>query len=204
MTRFIAILLLFFCQVIFCQEYHFDYFIEYKNQERGGISSYFINSNESNYFLSRYDNDGTNFEARLYEKNSDLIHFFELKNLSNSVQITYKETQPRKKSNYINNYFIETNIEIINDSLKKIFVYAYSNKKKKRFSRKMEVLFDNTDVKISKEIFNHFFHGTLIDREIEYPNGIPTKVNIVYENGNKVEYTLTQKKQINTTIKANN
>ena len=155
------------------KNYVFDYFLEYVNHI--GISTILINSKDSSYYLIRNAYNKDNYTCLLKDQNSNNIEKYEIKNNTNSIDLVYIKTEPKKKKTYKNKYIIESIIEE-SEFEKKLTILAFSDKKKKKISRKLIVEFDKTEAQFSKDIIDYFFHGTLIDNEIKIPKGIPLKI----------------------------
>ena len=179
------------------KNYVFDYFLEYENHI--GVSTILINSKDSSYYLIRNAYNKDNYTCLLKDQNSNNIEKYEIKNNTNSIELVYIKTEPKKKKTYKNKYIIESTIEE-SEFEKKLTILAFSDKKKKKISRKLIVEFDKTEAQFSKDIIDNFFHGTLIDKEIKIPKGIPLKIEVFYENNNPIIFNVIQKKKISTSL----
>ncbi len=202
------IIFVFFISLLFvskdCREkYYFDYLIEYKSvfKTKKGyyINSFFINSKDDDYSMKLVESE-SQFKGIINDNQSESIHYFDVKNLPNSIFIKYINSEFREVNEYKNPYLLESYIEKKEDSTSMLTILAFKNKNKRKFSRKIVINYDNSDLNFPKSIINFFSHGTLIDREIKFPKGIPTKINVLHENLNEVEYTLFKKEKINTTL----
>ena len=178
------------------ESYYFDYLIKYKNGETGYISNYCSNSIDSDYFVTGTDNFG-----RLIDNKSNVINCFELINSTNNVNFIFKDSFLKPKSKYKKAYFIENRVEVLDENIKKITVMAFENNKKKKYSYKIILHLDNTEIFASKIILNNFFHGNFTNLEIENMKGIPFQIEYFHENGIYSREKLIQIKAINTTLK---
>lgn len=198
MKNCLFIIVCFFCFNAISQEYQFDYFLEYRNYPSNSVSSYFINSENTNYYLylKPYENQ---LEGNLESIDSDNIHLFNVTTENNSIVFNYKDSQKKKIKDETNPYRIESTIVKNTDGTSTLTIFGYRNKRKKN-PRKMEVIYDNSNFYYPKRLVEDLFHGTLNNREIETPKGIPLKINILFENGYEVRSTNIKKQKTNITL----
>lgn len=120
MKTFLSIVVLFICQNLFCQEYHFDYYTVYefkKNEKEKAINTkeiYYSNSKDTSYvffvkinngkmtdcFITDYKNQKTLFFTKSDSSMSDMTSF----NFVTILDIDLKECRSIKNFEYQINY----------------------------------------------------------------------------------------------------
>jgi hypothetical protein len=180
--------------------YLFDSYIEYKEKNTGNINFYLSNTKDNSYYLFGYDYGGENIKGSITDKISNYSHNFIVKNTLNAINFDYVYSALIVSHNYENNFFIEKKEEKLDSIKTKLTIYAYYKKKRKRYSRKIEIIFDNSNYKTQIDLISIFSHGTFIDKTIELPNGFPLEINVDYANGNFRNFILTKNKTINTQL----
>ena len=96
-----------------------------------------------------------NYTCLLKDQNSNNIEKYEIKNNTNSIELVYIKTEPKKKKTYKNKYIIESIIEE-SEFEKKLTILAFSDKKKKKISRKLIVEFDKNEDQFLTEFLLEF------------------------------------------------
>ncbi|KQT22598.1 hypothetical protein ASG22_15190 [Chryseobacterium sp. Leaf405] len=87
MKKLISLFLFFAFVTIFSQEYHFDYYINYKNEIRRDnipelhFSNEIINSNDHSYAIRFTNGQDKGFVAKIHDFTSNVEHHFILKNI---------------------------------------------------------------------------------------------------------------------------
>lgn len=214
MKKGIFILLLFFYQNVFCQEYFFDTILEYdysttKNPSEGTLF-FMVNSKNNGYvfFLNTSDKisqgsiiDFTSKKSYCY-KSKDRTEF-EYFCANNSIPTLF----PEKKSNRQFDFNTEE-LEGINSKILITKVKTSKSRKRKIIDtitieiKKNDFVFDYNLLKFfSKQYFN--------DEDLSFlGNKLPNRISFEYKNGFKRTFKLNKSQKINsllsTTKKINN
>jgi hypothetical protein len=206
MQKFITIVIFFFYQTVFCQEYYFDVFLEYeKSYNQNDV--FMLNSSNDDYVFYCYTISGQ-LEGKIVDHKNNIEHYYTVKNIKGSIEFKYvysKKTNYKKEELPCNmkteNFEIKT-VDI--DSLNKSYeIIEYANKKKKRIYQNASISMMKIDSKIIPSlVYGYFNHFAICDRNlVKFPkNYIPKHIKINYSNNEVREVNLTQNKEINTLL----
>jgi hypothetical protein len=197
------IFFLFFFVRIFSQEYHFDRFIQYRNNFNGSIYFFMTSSLNTNYIFTGINNRNDEIYGSIIDDNyKNRLGVFSVKNINNSVSFIFDkivELEPRNNKTFTKYYFTKNEIKI--DSTKtKIVILTYTSPKLKNVKRTIEIIYDNTQEKFTTNFLNTFSHGSFLNTDFNVSIGVPLKIIMDYKNGNIVSYDILTNKRINTTL----
>ena len=205
LKKVLYILLIFICQNIFSQEYHFDRFYEFTSKEEG-VCFFMLNSSDKNYLFF-----GTSYNSKLtgyiFDYKTAEFHYYDVSNVINGLNFNYQNTKKTQASYSGNNIdtkihfdYTVTKIDSIKESVK---IVGYKQNRKRSNFAEVELIYDKSNndyifhISVLKFISHHFFD----DREIEnVSNRLPSLISYDYYNGAKFSYGLTKKQKINTTL----
>lgn len=196
MNKLFLIALFFFCQNMFCQEYHFDKAILYtrtdiENNNTQYLSIFINSKNQSYHFVS--SSWGNEMNCYLIDKNTKMSHKYYLENLKDVTDFTYeyswKFSLPNHEVNCEN--FVVNEIKL--DSLHtKIEAINYSNKKKKRIDYQYTFILKPIDVPILNTITTILQHHQQLDC-LEFTisqNNIPSSIKYRCNKGCNLNFDL--------------
>ncbi len=199
MKKIILFLIIIFSKNAFCQDYHFDKFLQYSEIDRAEIII-MTNTKDSSYFFL-HSNRGNHFEGRIIDSKNKMYHSFLLKNYNNSILFEYIESDSivmKTPCKDIDNYFkIEENpIDTISSNFK---IIKYKSLSKKAIIQTAD--FDAKKVDYNTEnILNTFFSHFIYCQKITVPNYLPTSIVLDYRNGIKVKSVLKKDVNLNTVL----
>ncbi len=203
MKLFFQIIVLLFCQNLFCQEYHFDGFLEYKNSISGDNSLYFYNSNNEVYYLNVYKRFETIYGGIRDTKNK-ILHEHEVTNKVNSIKFNYLFSRKLKLKKNSRKYFYDITEKKIDSSKTEVIILVYNDKKKKKSSSKIELIIDNSELIANENILFSFTDGIVNDVNSKITPGIPISIKVDFPTGLKCYYTLIKKEKTNTILTVDN
>ncbi len=162
MKKFLAITVLFICQNVFCQAYHFDREVLYKETSKAytgetTVTIFFNSTNESYYFVSR--SWGNDITAYLVDNTTNSIHNFFTDTSKDSNQFTYLDSTNFEH----NNCEIDCSKNTIEEkknagTYSMITCNEYTTKKKKRIYSQIEVTVKPTNFTCLKPIIKVLQH----------------------------------------------
>ena len=139
MEKLLAIVILFICQNVFCQEYEFDTSIQYREKtmmfdNESYLTIFFNSKNTSYYFITRTWNKEVN--CFLIDNNLNLSHEYIINNINNDTDFEYLLS----KKIYPDSCNVDCSLFEINESNNSkgnalIIGSFYKNKKRKQKSR---------------------------------------------------------------------
>ncbi|NMH24859.1 hypothetical protein [Flavobacterium solisilvae] len=206
MKKITLFILFFFCQSFFCQEYHFDGFLEYKDsKDDNRYHMYFYNSNDESYELWVFDRSGEIYGG-ITDTKKKLIHEHEVINNGDSIKFNYRCSRKwEEESNYYRtNPFYNVTKKEIDSTKTEVTILIYRNEKKKRVDSKIEIIIDNSELIANKNIIFPLVHGINLNNIFPEIRGIPTSIKIKNRYGFKTTHTLVRKEKINTILTVDN
>ena len=205
MRKSILILFIIFQQIIYCQQYQFDNYYEYKSNF-GEISFIMTNSLDSTFIFTGNRNNkeitGYVFDNKKFE-----CHYYNVSNITNAISFEYinskaiKGRDPQWMESKVEYNYIRSEKDSLKESLK-IIKYKLKRKSKSRLSE-VEIIYDKNNVNyfypfLALRYFtNHFFDGRIIENTY---NRLPIKISFNFYNGFKSSFNLTKKQKINTLL----
>lgn len=207
MKKIVLIIILFVCQNAFCQEYHFDVFLEYE-LKKNKTDMFMLNSSNQDYLFYCYNNGGE-FKGEIADHKNNIIHHYSLKNINNSIKFKYlRSEKDNERLAYkkepcnieIEKYQVTQNkIDSLNQSFK---IIEFTNKKKKRIYQTVNI---NMVKLVESKSLPSFTYGYIKDyskcKIVNLPGGyIPSLISIETVNSDKKQIKLIQNKKINTIL----
>lgn len=208
LKRFLIIIVLFVFQNVFCQEYHFDRLIQYKETSiaySGNrlVTVLFNSKNTSYYFVNR--NWNNELDAYLVDNNVNVTHVYTIDDIKKSKDYEY----------LYSNRFNPDNCSIDCSKIKieesknagqysKIVMTEYKTKKKGKKYYEIEVISKPYDFAVLKPLIQILQHHFLFCEEIKIDkNNIPTWLKFKMGNNINSEQNLVVEKtiDINFTVK---
>ena len=202
------LIITFFFQNGFSQEYTFDSYYEYVSN--GNITFFMTNSENENYIFFGHSGSDAIY-GHVYDITQNKSHYFDVKNVNDGVTFTYLYSKKiihsdcnctdnvnTKKVSY------RTHTEIIDSLKSKTIIEMVKIKKSGKIKSlaKLEMTYLNNE----KFIFHHshlifYTHHSFNDVSL-FSNTIklPLKVDIQYPNGFKNLSNLIKKQKIKTTL----
>ena len=185
----IIVLLVFFCQNAFCQEYHFDRLVKYRetNDIYTGhrfIEVYLNSKNTSYYLINRSWNN--EIDTYLVDNNTNTTHNFYIEDFSKIKEYVYFNSRKFNPDNCEIDCSKESIDEIKNSGqFTKIIYSQYTTKKKKRKDYDIEVIVKPTDFVCLKPLIKILQHHFLFCEELKTSdNSIPVSTKFI--KGKKV------------------
>ncbi|TDP61100.1 hypothetical protein [Flavobacterium dankookense] len=203
MKKFALFILFFFCKSLFCQEYHFDGFLEYKNSISGNNSLYFYNSNNKVYYLNVYKKFETIYGG-IRDTENKILHEYGVTNKVNSIKFNYLFSRKLKLKKNSRKYFYDITEKKIDSSKTEVIILVYNDKKKKKSSSKIELIIDNSELIANENILFSFTDGIVNDVNSKITPGIPISIKVDFPTGLKCYYTLIKKEKTNTILTVDN
>lgn len=199
MKKILLFLLIIFSKNAFCQDYHFDKFLQYSEIDRAEIII-MTNTKDSSYFFLQ-SNYGNHFEGRIIDSKNKMYHSFLLKNYNNSILFEYIESDSivmKTPCKDIDNYFkiVENPIDTISSNFK---IVKYKNLSKKAIIQTADFYAKKVDYN-TENILNTFFRHFIYCQKITVPNYLPTSIVLDYRNGTKVKSVLKKDVNLNTVL----
>lgn len=199
MKKILLFLLIIFSKNAFCQDYHFDKFLQYSEIDRAEIII-MTNTKDSSYFFLQ-SNYGNHFEGRIIDSKNKMYHSFLLKNYNNSILFEYIESDSivmKTPCKDIDNYFkiVENPIDTISSNFK---IVKYKNLSKKAIIQTADFYAKKVDYN-TENILNTFFRHFIYCQKITVPNYLPTSIVLDYKNGTKVKSVLKKDVNLNTVL----
>lgn len=196
MNKLFSIVLYFFWQNLFCQEYHFDKAILYtrtdiENNNTQYLSIFINSKNQSYHFVS--SSWGNEMNCYLIDKNTEMSHKYYLESLKDVTDFTYEYSWKFSRPNHVVNCenFVANEIKL--DSLHtKIEAINYSNKKKKRIDYQYIFILKPIDVPILNTITTILQHHRQLDC-LEFTisqNNIPSSIKYRCNKGCNLNFDL--------------
>ena len=193
------LIIAFFFQNGFSQEYTFDSYYEYKTLNNGSTNFYFINSKDNSYFLN-----GTHGSESIYgtviDLKKNITHEYEVINHENSIQFNYLFSKKYNLDTYGSNFVVETSEKEIDSTKREIKIVIFKNKRKKKIECVVDILIENSDDLFCNQLLNAFSHGRLKNTNFKIDKGILLNFKVDFQNGFKVETKLIKKQKINTLL----
>ncbi len=202
MKKIALFILFFYFQNLFCQEYHFDGFLEYKDSNDGRSNFYFYNSNDDTYRLSVFERFGENYGGITDTKNK-LIHEHEVINIDNSIKFNYQSSRKWQPTKSKQDYFYDIIEKEIDSSKTEVTILIYLSKKKEKIYSQIELIIDHSELFANKNILFSFTDGIFIDDNSRIKQGIPISIKVDFPTGFKISYTLIRREKINTILTIN-
>ena len=200
MKKIVLFLVIIFSKNAFCQDYHFDKFLQYSEIDRAEIII-MTNTKDSSYFFLQ-SNYGNHFEGRIIDSKNKMYHSFLLKNYNNSILFEYIESDSLENKKTpckdIDNYYkiVENPIDTISSNFK---IIKYKSLTKKKIIETVD--FEAKKVYYSTEnILSYFIGHFIYCQKITVPNYLPTSIVINYRNGIKVKSVLKKDVNLNTVL----
>lgn len=199
MKKIVLFLVIIFSKNAFCQDYHFDKFLQYSEIDRAEIII-MTNTKDSSYFFLQ-SNYGNHFEGRIIDSKNKMYHSFLLKNYNNSILFEYIESDSivmKTPCKDIDNYFkiVENPIDTISSNFK---IIKYKSLTKNKIIETVD--FEAKKVDYSTEnILSYFIGHFIYCQKITVPNYLPTSIVINYRNGIKVKSVLKKDVNLNTVL----
>ncbi len=198
-----TIIFAFFLSVkIFSQDYHFDRFIQYRDDFNGNISFFMTNLMNNNYIFQGINHNNEDVYGSIVDDNRKKRAIFLVKNVNNSVSFIFdkiQELESRDNKSFTKYYFTKTETKI-DSSKTKIVILAYTSPKLRNIKRAIEIIYEDTQQKFTSDFLNDFSHGTFLNTDFEILIGIPLKIVMDYKNGNIITYNIITNKKINTIL----
>ena len=202
MNKFLVIVLFIFCQNVFCQEYYFDTFLEYRKSQ-GANDIFILNSSNQDYVFYCHNNKDE-LQGTILDHKRNIQHYYALKNTNNAVNFKYLYSEKIDFNKKVCDDVKKENFEIktvVIDSMNQSYeIIEYTNKKKKRIYQNGIVSLKKMDSKdLPSLVYGYFGHfSECIHDKDSYPKGyIPTNIKISNLNNNEVNIDLIQNKKTN-------
>lgn len=193
----LKIIVLLFFQNVFCQQYHFDNSLEYKDSINDESRLYLYNSSDDSYYLYVFS-IGENFVGNIYDKKNKIVHKHTVTNYNNSIKFNYQSTTKWNSKRDKNNFTHKTSEKQIDSSKTQVSVLIYRDNKQKIWGM-LEITIENNDFFNNEELINSFTDGTFPNNQTQKIKGFP--ININFPNSySKTNYTLIRKEKINTIL----
>ena len=195
MNKIISIVLFLFWHNIFCQEYHFDRLIQYKETNIGStgnrfITVFFNSKNTSYYFINRSWN--VEIDSYLVDNNLNVTHSYTIDDINKSKDYEYlysKRFNPDNCSIDCSKIKIEESKNA--GQFSKILMIKHINKKKKKKEYEIEVISKPYEFAVLKPLIQILQHHFLFCEVIKVDgNSIPTSVKLVSGKNIKSEQKL--------------
>ncbi len=129
------IVIMFFFQNSFSQEYAFDNFYEYKGGNSELTNFYLLNSKDDSYYLNSF-NGSKLIYGKLRDTKRNTIHDYEILNQENSIRFNYQYSRKFYRDTYGNNFVVETSETKIDSTKREIKIIVFKNKRKKTIELK--------------------------------------------------------------------
>ena len=199
MKLFFQTIVLLFCQNLFCQEYHFDNFIEYK-ELNGRINFHLTNSANSSYHLNSGYGSETIY-GKIRDTENNLFHEYEVVNENNNIKFNYlfsRKYNPENHKTHLSYKITERKIDSINTEFK---IIVFKNKKRKKIDFKIEIIVENSNDLFCYELLTFYTHTIFLKSDFKIEKGFISKIKVERENGSNNEYNLIKKQKISTLLK---
>ena len=201
---YFLVIILFFSQDSYSQEYTFDNYYEYNSDN--GTKFFMTNSGNENYLFFGYTGNQTIY-GYIVDFNSNEYHYFDVENTNDSVSFTYTYSKKItecscdiEEKNVTYTYSVESI-----DSLKsKTIVNKIKIKKNGKIKpiAKLELSYQNDETYIfypsHLNFYLHHFHIT--NELIGIKNKLPLKIDVFYNNERTFTSSLSKRKKINTLL----
>jgi hypothetical protein len=200
MKKIVLFLLIIFSKNVFCQDYHFDKFLQYSEVDRAEIII-MTNTKDSSYIFL-HKNYGNHFEGRIIDTKNKISHFFQLKNANESVLFEYIDSDSIKKNKIpcydIDNYYeiVEKPIDTISSNFK---ILKYKSLSKNTIIETADFDAKKVDYNTQK-ISSIFFYHFIYCQKITVPYYLPTSIVVNYRNGSKEKTELKKDVNINMVL----
>ncbi len=190
-------------QNIFCQEYHFNRFLEYKDTKHNFIDVYLINTKDNSYSLELrtvYGKDSIYGVISDYKR--EIKHQYKVINIKDTIQFNYMNSiKNYYHSYYVSKKLIEESKKEIDSTTKEIEILIYRNKRKKKVDWKINLLIKNSEDSLPMNILGSFTrHERLLNKDINIKTGIILNMLIENSDGEKHEIKLINHSEINTML----
>ena len=187
MNKFLVIVLFIFCQNVFCQEYYFDTFLEYRKSQ-GANDIFILNSSNQDYVFYCYNNKNY-LQGRIVDHKRNVQHYYTMMNHNNTIDFEYlysKKTDSDKKDcDDVKKENFEINIVVIDSVSQSYQIIEYTNKKKKRIYQNGIVSLKKIDSKdLPCLVYGYFSDFSECIRDVvSFPKGyIPTNIKSHFKN----------------------
>lgn len=202
------VVVLFFFQDSFAQEYTFDSFYEYNTDS--GTKFFMVNSADSNYLFYGFTGNQTIY-GYIIDFSLGNMHYFDVENFNNAVNFTY--TNSKKRTECFCHNDDEKNVtytyaeESIDSMKSKTIVNKIKTKKNGKIKPlgKLELSYQNNETYVfHANHLNFYLHDFLITGEpIGIQNRLPLKIYMYYDKEHTYTWSLSKRKKINTTLSLN-
>ncbi|MFV8367713.1 hypothetical protein ACNQGE_15175 [Flavobacterium sp. XS1P27] len=205
MKKSILIVVILFCQNVFCQSFTFDRFIEYQDNS-GKTSIFMINSkNESYYFFGGgFTNEIT---GSVFDLKNKVRHSYSVANIKNAVKFEYLNSSIETENKvpcYDKYNVIEVTKTPIDSLTTNFTVLKFKNSKKRKIIQSSNIKAIKSVIPVFSLIMKPFFGHFIYCQKIDLPeNYIPTSVEIDYFNRIKTKNELIQNKEVNVLLSLN-
>ncbi len=205
MKKSILIVVILFCQNVFCQSFTFDRFIEYQDNS-GETSIFMINSkNESYYFFGGgFTNEIT---GSVFDLKDKVRHSYSVANIKNAVKFEYLNSSIETENKvpcYDKYNVIEVTKTPIDSLTTNFTVLKFKNSKKRKIIQSSNIKAIKSVIPVFSLIMKPFFGHFIYCQKIDLPeNYIPTSVEIDYFNRIKTKNELIQNKEVNVLLSLN-
>ncbi len=205
MKKSILIVVILFCQNVFCQSFTFDRFIEYQDNS-GETSIFMINSkNESYYFFGGgFTNEIT---GSVFDLKDKVRHSYSVANIKNALKFEYLNSSIETENKvpcYDKYNVIEVTKTPIDSLTTNFTVLKFKNSKKRKIIQSSNIKAIKSVIPVFSLIMKPFFGHFIYCQKIDLPeNYIPTSVEIDYFNRIKTKNELIQNKEVNVLLSLN-
>ncbi len=185
-------------QSIYCQDYSFDYMLEYEDVKNGYSSFLLINQKNDSYILKTSEGS-QDIYGTIRDSKNDISHEYDLKNVDTDLQFNYLYSR-KYNAHTKNTFFFEISEVDIDSTKKEVRILVYKNEKRNKLLRKIEVILDLSVEFAFEKIMNYYTHGTFANSTLKISKGIPLILKVDYMNGFTYELKLVKKQIINTVL----
>ena len=205
MKKSILIVVILFCQNVFCQSFTFDRFIEYKDS-RGLTTVFMINSKNTGYyfFAASYDKEIT---GNIFDLENKVKHGYSVSNIKNAVKFEYLNSSIETENKvpcYDKYNVIEVTKTPIDSLTTNFTVLKFKNSKKRKIIQSSNIKAIKSVIPVFSLIMKPFFGHFIYCQKIDLPeNYLPTIVEIDYFNKIKTKNELIQNKEVNVLLSLN-
>ncbi|MGZ9735670.1 hypothetical protein [Flavobacterium sp. GNP002] len=205
MKKSILIVVILFCQNVFCQSFTFDRFIEYQDNS-GETSIFMINSkNESYYFFGGgFTNEIT---GSVFDLKNKVRHSYSVANIKNAVKFEYLNSSIETENKvpcYDKYNVIEVTKTPIDSLTTNFTVLKFKNSKKRKIIQSSNIKAIKSVIPVFSLIMKPFFGHFIYCQKIDFPeNYLPAIVEIDYFNKIKTKNELIQNKEVNVLLSLN-
>lgn len=201
MKLIFQLIIILFCQNLFCQEYHFDGFLEYKDTINDDTRLYFYNENNENHRMIVFS-VGKNIIGRIFDIKNKIFHEHKVNNDGNSIKFIYQFSRNWNPKLQEEGFFHQITEKKIDSTTTEVSGLIYRKNKKKVWS-KIEVVIKKNENFKNEELINLFTDGIFPNYQSEIISGIPINIKFPYSDL-KRNYSLIRKEKINTILTVDN